>query len=69
MKVQKIWPCFDSYLDAQNSGDFEREVQFVARQILQCDNQDYMKYILITTGPKFILNSYLIFKSYSFKIF
>ena len=43
MKVQKIWPCFDSYLDAQNSGDFEREVQFVARQILQCDNQDFMK--------------------------
>ena len=43
MKVQKIWPCFDSYLDAQNSIDFEREVQFVARQILQCDNQDFMK--------------------------
>ena len=45
MKVQKIWSCFDSYLDAQNSVDFEREVQFVARQILQCDNQDFMKYI------------------------
>lgn len=45
MKVQKIWPCFDSYLDAQNSIDFEREVQFVARQILQCDNQDFMKHL------------------------
>ena len=41
--TQKIWPCFDLYLDAQNSVDFEREVQFVTRQILQCDNQDFMK--------------------------
>ena len=39
----KIWPCFALYLDAQNSVDFEREVQFVTRQILQCDNQDFMK--------------------------
>ena len=54
MKVQEIWPCFDSNLDAQNSVDFEREVQFVARQILQCNNQDFMKYILLTIGPKFI---------------
>ena len=59
MKVQKLWPCFDSYLDAQNSGDFEREVQFVARQILQCDNQEhYMKYILrAKIHIEFVLNS------------
>ena len=56
--VQKIWPCFDSYLDAQNSVYFEREVQFVARQILQCDNQDFMKYILrAKMHIEFVLNS------------